>query len=881
MFSARVKPGTTPRRGAIRTRDAHRRARDGVVTIGTVTGLVAGLGLTLFGLGAADHALAGYDAAAWVWSSAKSEVARVNGLTGRVDTRHQIPDATGHTMQLTQTDRYLVLRDQNTGLVSAVDLATLRIAATTPTTAGLGVRIALHEESLFVVDAVQGIVRQLDPLTLTPLGEPLRFPPGIAAGTLDGEGLLWLGVPTEGTVVAVRPAPRPSPGPGTGDGAGPRIVRTVPVAEPNHDLVLSALDRGVAVLDRTNTTLTVLRGDTVRTVVLDLAGPGAMPARTTGPDVAVTVAEARHVHVVAALAPDGPTRDRVHDFRVPGTGPTLRPCVAWSGRFYCPDEAAGTVYALSRSGQLLATVTLAGAAGGPLDLEVRERHLFINAPHTSTAQVVDEAHRARPVDKYAREILGAEVPPPPADPPRTPAVGKPGAPRSVTASAGDASARVTWGPAPANGSAIIRYVIEGGPKTLTVGVNQRSVEVTGLVNGETYRFTVHAVNARGAGPKRASNPVVPTADVPDPPASVNATANPDGTVTVTWPAANGQGRPIARYAVTAVSADGATEVGSVTATSFTSEAGALDYGTQYAFTVVAVNDKGAGSQPSPTSNTVVPFTRPGAVRQLVASTVDKPGTVRATWRAAADNGRPITGYVVSAGGREQTVTGTAVELSGFGDGETVTVSVKAVNAAGTGPVTTASARTIAPPTVTITSRSGATNSITVGLAVNDNGSPTSCQISVGGSAPVPIGCDGGTVSGVWPGNTYPLTVTVTNAAGSTAASDTVSTPALFGTVLCNDPGECGLGSPGGGIWVYSEPTQDPPPGRAVGDTSSPSRYQAICRATDLDGRYIDARPWGGKRDNRWVRIRFSGDNYIPFAWFRLDGGDNINQLPPC
>ena len=110
-----MKPGATPRRGAIRTPDAHRRARDGVVTIGTVTGLVAGLGLTLFGLGAADHALAGYDAAAWVWSSAKSEVARVNGLTSRVDTRHQIPDATGHTMQLTQTDRYLVLVTRTPG----------------------------------------------------------------------------------------------------------------------------------------------------------------------------------------------------------------------------------------------------------------------------------------------------------------------------------------------------------------------------------------------------------------------------------------------------------------------------------------------------------------------------------------------------------------------------------------------------------------------------------------------------------------------------------------------------------------------------------------------------------------------------------------------
>lgn len=855
--------------------DANRRTRDSMVTIGTVVGLVAAMALTLFGLGAAEHAVAGHDASSWLWSSAKSEVARVNGITGRVDTRYQIPDSVGHPMQVTQTDRYLVLRDQSTGLISAIDLTTLQIAATAPSIPGIGVTVALHGDAVFVVDAVQGIVRQLDPLTLTAVGDAVRFPPGITGGVFDGDGLLWIAVPTEGTVVAVRPAPRPSGGASGGAGGGasggaggtdatPREARTEPVAEPNHDLAVSALDNGVAALDRTTDTLTTLRGRAVRHAVLDLTGPGAMPARISGRDVPVTVVDDRHVYVVNG--------GRVYDFTVPGEGAKLRPCVAWAGRFYCPDDATGTIYAIGQTGRLLDSVAVPNA-GGPLELEVRERHLFVNAPHSSTARVVDEHHRVRVVDKYANQILGGD--PPPSAPPRKPAAGKPGAPSNVTASAGDATARVTWGPAPANGAAITRYVVTGGPKPLTVGANQRSVEVTGLANGQTYRFSVHAVNAKGTGPARTSNPVVPTSDVPDPPASVAAKADPDGTVTLTWPAADGLGRPIVRYAVTAISAAGSAEIGGATGTSLTLAAGKLEYGTQYAFTVVSINDKGAGSKPSPTSNTVVPYTKPSAVRSLSAAAVPtQRGAVRATWRAADDNGRPITGYVVSAGRGEQTVTGTAVTLTGFADGQSVTVTVKAVNAAGTGPAASATARTIAPPTVTVTGRSGATNSITVSLSTDAGGGTVTCQISVESSPPVPIGCGGGTVGGLWPGNTYAFTVTATNAAGGATARDSVTTPPLRATVTCpkNTSGYCDAG-----IWAYRSPSQQGtavPPALPVG-----TRFVAQCRTRG--NTTVDATPWGGKRTDWWLRFDHSGTAYFPWAWAVLDGGDNLSQLPTC
>jgi Fibronectin type III domain len=839
-------------------------------------GLIGVMAVTLFGIGAANNAIANYDASSWLFSSNKGEVARVNGVTGRVDTRYKITDSQGHTIQVTQTDRYVILRDLTTGKVSVLDLSTLQIAATTQTTAGLGVTVALHGSAAFIIDSVQGVVSQLDPATLVPVGEPLRFPPGIDGGTFDEAGRLWLLVPSEGTVVAISPSLPPSvkPGGGTGGGAlgDPKVVKTVTAGDPSHDLAISVLDTGVAVLDKTAATLTTLRGNDSRTVPLTLSGPGDMPARTIGADVPVTVVDDRHVYVVN----DG----KVIDFTVPGSSPRLKPCVAWSARFYCADDATGTVYVLDNAGKLTNTVAIPNA-GGVLELEVRENHLFINAPNAAGARVVDSHHKVKVVDKYASNVLGAEAPPnPPPPPPTKPAVGPPGAPTKVTASAGNAQARITWGPAAPNGSAILKYVIEGDGKVYEVGANQRTYDVTGLTNGQQYRFTVYAVNAKGPGAKRAANPVVPTSDVPDPPLTVAATDKGDGTVTVTWGAANGQGHKVVRYDVTAISRGGQAPIGEATGTSLTIPAGKLTYGTQYAFTVVSVNDLGANSKPSPVSNTIVPFTVPDRPGNLVAAQVpNQRGAIQVRWQAPQDNGRPILRYVVKpSNGPSQDVTGTNATLGGFGDGALVTVTVSAVNAAGAGPTATASARTINQPTLTLGGSSSGYNSITVNFAANDGGgSPATCTLSVAGAGSASGNCASLSVGGLWPGNGYGYTVTVTNAANmSVSAGGSQGTTAMYGTVLCSVPSYCGRGAPGGGIWVYTTPNQN---GRSVGDVFAPDRYLATCWTTGNST--INARPYGGKQDNRWIRIRFGGDNYIPFAWFQLDGGDNPGMLPHC
>ncbi|MEE6261518.1 fibronectin type III domain-containing protein [Plantactinospora sonchi] len=875
--------------GGPTARRRSRRLRGGLVTVATVAALAAAMGLTVLGLGAADNAVAGYDASSWLWSAAKSELARVNGVTGRVDTRMQVPDGRGHQMQVVQTDRLLILRDLNTGTISSLDLATLQVMATTKSTAGIGVNIALHENSAFVVDAVQGIVRQLDPRSLTPVGEQINYPPGITGGAFDGTGKLWVAVPSQGTVSAITPAELPEnananavQGGGTTGGISPKQIRSEAVAEPSHDLRVSTLDDGIAVLNRTTNTLTTLEGEAApQPVTLPLTGPGALPTRTTGEQIPVTVVDDRNV-VVSVDAAVG------QRFTVPGEGTQLSPAVAWAGRFYCAEEETGKVYSFDEAGKLLETIEVPGA-NGPLELEVRENHLFVNAPNSDRAKVIDDHHQVRDVNKYANDILGGDPPPapPPPPPPKKPVVSKPGAPRAVTASAGNAQARVSWRPAAPNGAPITRYVVEGAGKTFQVGADQRSLEVTGLTNGETYRFSVHAVNSKGAGPSRRSNPVTPTSEVPDPPASVTAEARPDGTVVVKWPAANGQGYKINKYAVTAISAGANAPAGEATGTELVIPAGELTYGSQYAFTVVSINEKGAGSAASPVSGTVVPFTTPGIPVDLNASTVrNARGTIDLTWAAPADNGRPITKYLVKAGGKDVEVTEAKARVSGLPDGTAIAVQVRAVNEAGPGAPATANPRTVGVPTIAGVSVSAAdTTSFTVKVTVNDGDGDTQCAVTPAGRSRVAGVCSGIRVTGLTPATAYTFSATATNAAGSATAQGSATTAAIFGVATCKNGQNgdtatyCDRDREGrNGNEIFSGTRQDND--AQVGWARPGTRIETICKKS---GEEVYAYIYNNeKRSTWWVRIKWNGGTpYIPWAWLNLEGGDNVNRLRTC
>jgi uncharacterized repeat protein (TIGR01451 family) len=189
----------------------------------------------------------------------------------------------------------------------------------------------------------------------------------------------------------------------------------------------------------------------------------------------------------------------------------------------------------------------------------------------------------------------------------------PSPPASVVAVAGHGSATVSWSRSAASdpSSPITGYTVTASPPpvSVAVGPNDTSAVVSGLINTVSYTFTVVAQSGAGSSSPATSNPVTPTAAVPDAPISVHAAAG-DAAATVTWstPPTDG-GSPITSYTVTSAPG-GLTETAGATARSVV--VSGLANGTSYTFTVIARNGVGASAASLP-SNAATPVGVPNTV----------------------------------------------------------------------------------------------------------------------------------------------------------------------------------------------------------------------------------------------------------------------------
>jgi len=215
----------------------------------------------------------------------------------------------------------------------------------------------------------------------------------------------------------------------------------------------------------------------------------------------------------------------------------------------------------------------------------------------------------------ATSVIGTGPASAPSNPVTPGPAAAPTAPTIGVATAGIASATVTWSPPFSDGTQpVTHYVItpsSGSP--VTVG-NVTGTVINGLTNGTPYTFTVAATNSVGTGPvSAASNSVTPFAPtVAGAPTIGTATAG-NTTATVTWspPISDGHS-PVTGYVITP-SGGSPVSVGDVTS----AVVGGLTNGISYTFTVAAVNAVGTGPASGP-SNAVIPST-PGGYRVVTAN----------------------------------------------------------------------------------------------------------------------------------------------------------------------------------------------------------------------------------------------------------------------
>jgi len=147
--------------------------------------------------------------------------------------------------------------------------------------------------------------------------------------------------------------------------------------------------------------------------------------------------------------------------------------------------------------------------------------------------------------------------------------------------------------------------VTSNPGSLTTTVNPptTTATVSGLTNGTAYTFTVTSNNGAGSAMSQPSSPVTP-ATKPGSPTGVTATAS-NAAAVLSWTAPSDDGGSgITSYQVTS-SPGGitATATGNPPATNAT--VSGLTNGTNYSFTVVAINGVGS-SPPSSASNVITP-----------------------------------------------------------------------------------------------------------------------------------------------------------------------------------------------------------------------------------------------------------------------------------
>jgi hypothetical protein len=186
----------------------------------------------------------------------------------------------------------------------------------------------------------------------------------------------------------------------------------------------------------------------------------------------------------------------------------------------------------------------------------------------------------------------------------------PGAPTNVSATAGQASATVSW-TAPTTGGPVSSYRItpyigSTAQTPTTVSAPATSAAISGLTAGTSYTFRVRGINPSGDGAESAaSNAVTPTgAQPPSVPRNVIAEGDSKAAI-VKWdaPSSNG-GSALTGYTVTPFAGSTAGTSVDVGASATNVRVTGLTNGTAYTFQVVATN--GAGSSPVAATDAVTP-----------------------------------------------------------------------------------------------------------------------------------------------------------------------------------------------------------------------------------------------------------------------------------
>lgn len=250
---------------------------------------------------------------------------------------------------------------------------------------------------------------------------------------------------------------------------------------------------------------------------------------------------------------------------------------------------------------------------------------------------------------------------------------------SPNVKARDGQLTLNWVAPKNEGARITNYVVTWNGSSRTYPATT-SATVTGLENGTSYLFSIHAVNSKGPGSESpTSDPETPFGKpfAPEGPVVNPSEEGASPVIGVSWGAPDTNGDPITGYAVYCAQCSPKKVVVPANNMTFTSGHG-IRNGTTFDFQVAAINRAGEGAKGPVASGR--PYRPAGPVQGLryLDSPADRTATIR--FSGADLGGLPLKHYVVNAGGQTTTLNrapadGTQIKVPSNG---LTTVTVRAV-----------------------------------------------------------------------------------------------------------------------------------------------------------------------------------------------------------
>ncbi|RFS82701.1 hypothetical protein D0T12_24970 [Actinomadura spongiicola] len=581
----------------------------GQVALGLVG--VLGIAAAVYGVGVAGATYRISDVGAWLSARSKGLAVHVNGLQGKVDGKAGvIPQMRGHNIKIVQDGATVLIVDLDTGVVSRLDPSQLNIGQSRPF--GKGIQILAGAGKAYTVDSVKGVVQEIDPVGLGPVGPSATLPPILGQAAIDGRGALWVPVSARGEVSAFK------------DG---RLRPPVRVGAPGDGLALTIAAGDPVVIDSAAATATVVRASGARlTVTLPTtvrqAGRGGVlaPAHTDGKTVPLLVPG------TGSLVTVDTDTGRYSSTRLAMPRHRYRPPQMLGAKVYIPDETAGALIVYDAAANRFQSPIPVTGRPSRLDVFVRDGLLWANDPSGPRAVVIDRQGAHRGVDKYKDRVAGGpkrttiplpgdgNAPPPPGRPeqsrPRS-RPGEPTAPSTVTVTPGAGTMRVDF--QPSRGDGVVGYVLKdvppglsAAPSAIAPGAGAFTFTVSGGDCGREYRFRVAARYKDAHGRIReqvsdASDPVRPCV-TPGAPTGLTARATASG-ARLAWTAPPGAGATAYEVAW-----DGPVR-GRRTVSATSATLGEVWTNGSYTFTVAAVNGAGTGPKATRAARLTGPATR--------------------------------------------------------------------------------------------------------------------------------------------------------------------------------------------------------------------------------------------------------------------------------